>query len=175
MTEVQRSYKLRAIAVFVFVFAVGLQINARPSAHPAIARQLGVSFCQITDAHELAGRAGQQSPGVGINLLASHWKIGTEEVVKARLANFSDATVRSGAEFEIQRHRKSGWQTDPSSPDGPWPRSARKVKPGEVGGCYRYVVPRGQPAGRYRFLTTISQGSRKNPEVAQFMIRGHAG
>lgn len=163
------------IAVFLFVFAVGMQIDAWSSTHSAYARKMSAGFCQITDANQIAKRVGLQGPRAGIHLLTNHRKVGTGEVVNARLVNFSDSIVLSGAEYKIQRYKETGWQTDPSSPDGPWPRSAKKLKPGKVSGCYRYVVPKGQPAGQYRFLTMISKGAREYPEVAQFSVRGRAG
>lgn len=137
----------------------------------AQAKQVDGGFCQIRSANTLAERAGMERPRVGIQLLTNHRKIRAGESVVARLANFATKHFLSGAEFKIQRYLGTKWVTDPSSPDGPWPRRARKLKPDEVGGCYRYVVPAGQPAGQYRFLTRVSKGSRKDSEAAKFSIR----
>lgn len=133
-------------------------------------------FCQIDAANRLAATAGLPDDlRNGVRLLANKQKVKSGEAVIARLANLSDTIVLSGAEFKIQRYDGTEWRTDPSSPDGPWPRSARKLKPGGVAGCYRYVVPEGQPAGRYRFLTSISerteQSSRNWAKVAEFIIQ----
>lgn len=141
---------------------------------PAHAVDLNAGFCQITGADKVAERAEMQGPAIGIRLLANQQQVEAGEVVRARLANFSTNAVRSGAEFEIQRYVGLAWQTDPSSPDGPWPLRVRKLKPGEASGCYRYEVPEGQPAGRYRFLTTVSQGSRRHSEVVEFRITAQA-
>jgi hypothetical protein len=161
------------ILLLVVAVGLGLQMGLRSAVLSAHASQKGTSFCQIKDANELAKRAGLRGSRVGIQMLTNQREAGAGEVVKARLVNFSTESVISKAEFKIQRYLGTKWVTDPSSPDGPWPRRGRKLKPGEVSSCYRYVVPAGQPAGRYRFLTMVSKGPREFPEVAKFSI-GHA-
>ena len=156
------------------LLSLGLTVVVGSSGPIAHAAQGGAGFCQIDDPSKLAKRAGTQSPRDGIQLLANHREVAGGEVISARLVNVSDAIVLYGAEFRIQRYRGGMWRIDPSSPDGPWPRSAKKLKPGETGACYRYIVPEGQPAGRYRFLTMVSRGSREYPQVAKFDVRGHS-
>lgn len=135
------------------------------------ASKMGVGFCEITSAQALAKRVRNQDRGSGIQLLVNRREVEASDLVTARLANFTPFNVLSGAEFKIQRYGPSGWRIDASSPDGPWPRSAAKLKPGGAGGCYRYNVAEDQPPGRYRFLTKVNSGSQQFSEVAKFSIR----
>lgn len=143
-----------------------------PTVH---ADQSEAKFCQITDAQLLADKSHLRGPRVGVQLLANRKSVGAGEVISARLANFTAKNFISGAEFKVQRYGSSGWETDASSPDGPWPRSAAVLRAGKTRGCYRYFVADDQPGGRYRFLTIVNVRSedrnRKFPEVAKFSIR----
>lgn len=142
-------------------------------------RKLNAEFCEITDAQLLADRAQMQGPRVGVQLLTNRRDVGPGEVITARLANFTLKSFLSGAEFKIQRYGSSGWQTDPSSPDGPWPRRGVKLRAGKTSGCFLYFVEKDQPAGRYRFLTMVNTLSetktQRVPEAAKFVIQSHSG
>jgi hypothetical protein len=160
------------LGVLVSVFTVYVASPGEAGA----SRVQDSEFCLIDDANRLAVTAGLPDDlRNGVRLLTNHRSVESGEVVIARLANLSATTVVSGSEFEIQRRNGPEWETDLSSPDGPWPRSARKLEPGEVAGCYRYLVPDGQPAGEYRFLTSIAErtelSSRNWVKLAEFVVR----
>jgi len=158
--------------LFVSLSAIAVRAEGRTSSAPSIfASPRHAKFCQIADADRLAEIAQGQSPPMGVQMLTDHREVQQGEVVFARLANFTTRTFLSIAEFKIQRYGLAGWQTDSSSPDGPWPLSAAKLKPDGTKGCYRYFVPYDQPFGRYRFLTKVHTRSHQFPETAEFSIR----
>lgn len=93
----------------------------------------------------------------GLVLLVDERQVRAGRRAYARLANFRDTDVAYRHAFSIERWTKDGWEMDPSSPDGPWPKSMDRLAPGEAGKCYVFDVPRKQPAGRYRFSATDVQ------------------
>lgn len=93
----------------------------------------------------------------GLRLAVSREGIQPGELVYARLLNFSDTTFGYGREFRIERYGSSGWTLDPSSPDGPFVRSLRKLPAENAGRCYGFRVPLAQANGRYRFSTKVFQ------------------
>lgn len=168
------------VVAMSMALAVVMLVYGRTMFPPSVHAGQSVSyFCQISDAELLADRSHMQGPRVGVQLLTNRQDAGPSEVITARLANFTARNFNSGAEFKIQRYGSTGWQTDASSPDGPWPRSAALLRAGKTRGCYRYVVDKDQPAGRYRFLTLVSTRSESRmhevPEVAKFSIRDEGG
>ncbi|HEU4739953.1 MAG TPA: hypothetical protein VFS54_12860 [Solirubrobacterales bacterium] len=178
--ETQDQYRwvvaLKALSMLIGVAVGTLMYGWMLSPTSVQAGQSEAKFCQITDAQLLADRSHLRGPRVGVQLLANRKSVGAGEVIYARLANFTAKNFISGAEFKVQRYGSSGWETDASSPDGPWPRSAAVLRAGKTRGCYRYSVANDQIGGRYRFLTVLNARSetriQKFPEVAKFSIRG---
>lgn len=140
--------------------------------HQALASQAGGGFCQVTDAGDLLTRQGQATPADTVKLIVSKPEVRPGMVIQARLINTTQFVARFGSEFKIQRYGRNGWMTDPSSPDGPWPRKVGKLMPDRAAGCYRFSVPAGQHLGRYRFLTSVDLGSSKRGRVAEFAVQG---
>lgn len=138
--------------------------------HRASASQASSRFCEIREAGEVLKRGGRQTPAGGVLLVADQDAVRPGKSIQARMLNFGPRTVRFGAEFKIQRYGLGGWRTDPSSPDGPWNRRAGILRPGRAGGCYKFLVPRGQESGQYRFLTMVTIGLRKEARISRFRV-----
>jgi hypothetical protein len=136
-------------------------------------------FCRVSTAlaahHSSSGQVGKATPD-GVSLLVSPGAIKPGRAVYARLANFSEMTGSTGSEFAIQRLTSVGWQLDPASPDGPWPKTLRKLKPGAASPCYVFEVPTDQKAGQYRFSTKVqlAYGTKRGLEhkTATFDVVG---
>jgi hypothetical protein len=120
-------------------------------------------FCQLASAEAVLRRTGEPKRREEVRLAVSHPEVEPGEAVKARVLNLTSGPILTGARFSIQRYTQArGWETDPSSPDGPWPMRARRVHPSDVAECYRFPVPPGLADGRYRFLADISlEGARR--------------
>lgn len=142
-----------------------------PGVLQALALQPSAGFCQIGDADDLLERIVQRVPATGVRLVVDEQRVEPGEVVRARLLNFTRGVVRSHSEFTVQRHREESWKTDPSSPDGPWPRRLGKLSPGGAGRCYRFSVPVEQDPGRYRFLKRVEYGSVRKWRAVEFFVR----
>jgi hypothetical protein len=127
-------------------------------------------FCNLERAAAVARRLGLDPPPHRITLVADNEDPASCKTVQARLLNFGQETVHYGAEFVIQRHGPAGWETDPSSPVGPWPRFLGKLKPGAAGRCYGFSVPADQPIGRYRFVSKVSEKFKRQRKTAEFRI-----
>jgi hypothetical protein len=166
-------------AATLLISFMGVYACPLASAQSNDASRKSMDFCEVADAMELAERVHlRDDRRIGVRLLTNRQEVEAGELMIARLVNFSADFVRSGAEFRIQRFDGIAWHADPSSPAGPWPRSAQRLKPDGVAGCYRYVAPEGQPAGRYRFLTSIDriteQYSKRYYKAVEFFIREHS-
>jgi hypothetical protein len=157
-----------AISVLGFLHVLGWSSGL----HQAVASQTGGGFCQTMDADDLLKRVGQQTPADTIKLVVSKQEVEPGMLIQARLVNTTQRVARYGSEFKIQRYGRMGWKTDPSSPDGPWPRRLGKLSPGRAAGCYRFSVPAEQSPGRYRFLTSVNLGSARKGRVAEFVVQG---
>lgn len=137
---------------------------------PAQARQHQIGFCQITQAGQVAKRAGFQGQEIGVRLVTNLAQVQAGEVVKARLVNFAATAAISGAEFEIQRHSREGWMADPNGPRGPWPRRGVRLKPGRASHCYRFSLPEAQAPGHYRFVTRVRFEGGQTRRFAEFRV-----
>jgi hypothetical protein len=130
------------------------------------------SFCTPSGASDLVERFGETPPARGIKLAVSKEEVKAGEVVKARLLNFDEEKSGTyGAEFKIQRFGSTGWETDPSSPAGPWLRYLGKLQPGEAGRCYTFSVPAEQDSGRYRFSTKIRISAKQLGKTGEFNVQ----
>lgn len=135
-------------------------------------------FCRggvAEEALKASSREGLAAPK-GVVLLVDERQVRAGERAYARLANFRDpdatydrfqGAVAYDRTFAVQRWtKKSGWEEDPGSPDGPWPKSIGRLAPGEAGKCYVFRVPAKQPVGRYRFSVHIQLKPRTKFDVA---------
>ena len=131
-------------------------------------------FCRASTASAAAGSMDTYWTAVArggrVVLLVNKKTVKPDEVIYARLANFSSSIVNYGRESSIERRTSNGWELDPSSPMGPWPRVLGRINPGGVGRCYRFDVPGEQKAGFYRFSTRVGLPSRLMRETAKFAV-----
>jgi hypothetical protein len=116
-------------------------------------------FCRVPTAEAAlalsAGRRGMDSPR-GVVYLVDKSRVAPGETVYARLANFSSSIPAAfGRAFSIERRTSSGWELDPASPDGPWPKVLGRLAPGSAARCYIFKVPATHPEGRYQFSTRV--------------------
>jgi hypothetical protein len=125
-------------------------------------------FCQWTQAGDVRPAPSGQR---GVALTASKKRVEAGAFVYARLLNFGSKTAGYGREFFIERYSAAGWGLDPSSPDGPWVKSLRKLPSGAAGRCYVFRVPVEQAEGRYRFSTKVvlKPGSSAR-RTAEFLV-----
>jgi hypothetical protein len=128
------------------------------------------SFCQGASAKDVDPNLVSSQDGV--SLAVSRKRVDAGAAIYARLVNFSSKSAGYGREFVIQRYGSSGWSIDPSSPEGPWPRSLSKLPMGAAGRCFKFQVPMEQPEGRYRFSTKIflESGASARRSV-EFVVR----
>ena len=128
-------------------------------------------FCAIPNASAVADiYAKPPIAERGLRFLPSQPSVGLGHVVKARLLNFAESSALYGSEFVIQLFGSEGWNRDPASPEGPWPRGLSKLHQGEAGRCFRFLVPPTLAVGRYRFLTKVTQDSHRNYKAAEFRV-----
>lgn len=128
-------------------------------------------FCELSSASEVLKRVGESPPARGIKLVVNKEEVEPGGVVKARLLNFDEEVGTYGAEFKIERYGSTGWETDPSSPAGPWPRYLGKLRSGGGGRCYSFSVPADQNRGRYRFATKVRIVSNQLGKTSEFRVR----
>jgi len=155
-----------ALCLLVLLFAIAV---AEPQ--DTGAKVQSGTFCELSSAVEVLKRLGEAPPARGIKLVVSKEEAKPGVVIKARLLNFDEAVGTYGAEFMIQRYGPAGWETDSSSPTGPWPRYLGKLQPGKGGRCYGFSVPADQPSGRYRFTTKVTFGSKQLGKTGEFRIQ----
>jgi hypothetical protein len=136
-------------------------------------------FCELRSAEAaLASSEGPRNEMAGyVVLLVNRSRAAGGERIYARLANFS-GMVRAdyGAVFAIDRKTPNGWERDPASPDGPWPKKGRqRVGPSRAGHCYVFDIPAEQAEGTYRFSTDVGLHSERKDETvmryAEFKVQ----
>jgi hypothetical protein len=162
---------LMTVATVILALSWPLALGGSSDVDRALASRSNEDFCEIAHAEDLVKRFGKRMPLAGVKLVVDKEHVERGKLVQARLLNFTQRTVSYGAEFKIQRHNQAGWETDPSSPDGPWPRRRGVLRPGRAGGCYRFVVPPKQRAGDYRFFTRVKIGATEARRTAQLVVR----
>jgi hypothetical protein len=157
-----------ALSLLALVFVSSVAAAEPPG---TAAKVQADSFCELPSASAVFKRVGEAPPARGIKLVVSKEEVKPGGVVSARLVNFDEKGGTYGAEFKIQRYGSAGWETDPSSPAGPWPRWLGKLQPGEVGRCYSFSVPAEQGRGRYRFSTKIRVSAKQLGKTGEFNVQ----
>jgi len=157
------------LGLLALLFAAG--VAAAEPKGSATRVQSSDTFCELSSAADVLKRLGERPPARGVKLVVGKEKVKAGEVVKARLLNFDEEVGTYGAEFKIQRHGSVGWETDPSSPTGPWPMYLGKLQPGGGGRCYSFSVPNDLDSGRYRFTTKVRSGSKQLGKTGEFRVR----
>lgn len=135
-------------------------------------------FCAVTSAGSALAasseRAGSKNRVFrGVVLLVNRGKVTPGGWIYARLANFGLDSAGYSRQFGIERRTPSGWEVDPSSPPGPWPKVKGLLRPDGAGRCFAFQVPPEQVPGSYRFstkVTSVSSGPGKNRRTAEFRV-----
>lgn len=109
-------------------------------------------FCRVSTADAALRSSARRTAG-GVALLVDESRVPAGAFVYARLANFRATPATYGHAFSIYRRTRDGWQRDPSTPAGPWPKSRGRLAPETAGKCYIFRVPVKQQAGRYQIST----------------------
>lgn len=131
------------------------------------------NFCRLSSAESALAatvRDGQRELPSGVVLLAHPSPVIAGRVAYARLANFGSTSASYGRAFSIEHRAPAGWELDPASPEGPWPKIAVRLHPDRAGRCYAFKVPAGHPPGLYRFSTKV----QIRPGTKRGMFRKYA-
>ena len=128
-------------------------------------------FCQARDADSVkAPVIGPSVKGISVALQAK--RISRGQNLYGRPLNNGDDSANYGPVYRIERYNGSGWEVDPSSPDGPWVKRSWALAPDRAGRCFRFSVPPDQPAGVYRLVIPVTVETVRAARTAVFRIEG---